>query len=42
MLENGLKALFVDDTGKPVGFALMGGANTEKQALMAQMPGWLV
>lgn len=42
MLENGLKALFVDDTGKPVGFALMGGANSEKQALMAQMPGWLV
>ena len=42
MLESGLKALFVDDSGKPAGFALMGSANAEKQALLAQMPGWLV
>ena len=40
--ENGLKALCVDDTGKPLGFALMGSANAEKQLLATQMPAWLV
>jgi rubredoxin-NAD+ reductase len=39
--ENGLKALCVDDTGKPLGFALMGSANAEKQLLATQMPAWL-
>lgn len=38
---DGLKALFSDASGKPLGFALLGAANTEKQALTAQMPAWL-
>lgn len=37
----GLKALFCDASGKPLGFALLDAANAEKQALTAQMPAWL-
>jgi rubredoxin-NAD+ reductase len=38
--ENGVRALF-EDGGKALGFALVGSATSEKQALGAQMPSWL-
>lgn len=40
-LQDGLKAVFVDSNGATLGFALLGSANSEKQALAAQMPAWL-
>lgn len=39
--QDGLKAVFVDSSGMALGFALLGSANSEKQALAAQMPAWL-
>lgn len=38
---DGVRALFVDANNKPLGFALLGSATTERQALAAQMPAWL-
>lgn len=40
-LDDGLKAVFVDNNGTALGFALLGSANSEKQALAALMPAWL-
>ncbi|MFA6311273.1 MAG: FAD-dependent oxidoreductase [Sterolibacterium sp.] len=37
----GVRALFKDADGKPLGFSLVGEAVKDKQALVAQMPGWL-
>ena len=37
----GVKALFEDAAGRPVGFALTGSAAAERQALGASMPAWL-
>jgi rubredoxin-NAD+ reductase len=37
----GVRGLFEDAAGKPVGFALVGSAISEKQALASGMPGWL-
>ncbi len=37
----GVRALFEDVTGRPVGFALTGSAAAERQALGAAMPAWL-
>lgn len=37
----GARALFEDAAGKPLGFALLGGAVKEKQALATVMPPWL-
>ncbi|MCX7176103.1 MAG: FAD-dependent oxidoreductase [Proteobacteria bacterium] len=37
----GVRALFEDADGKPLGFSLVGEAVKEKQALAAQMPAWL-
>ena len=37
----GVRALFEDAAGTMLGFALVGGAVTEKQALAAKMPAWL-
>lgn len=37
----GARALFEDDAGAPLGFALLGDALREKQALAATMPPWL-
>ena len=37
----GVRALFIDAAGNPAGFALVGAAVAEKQALTAQMPAWL-
>jgi rubredoxin-NAD+ reductase len=36
----GVKALFEDAAGKPLGFALAGSAAAERQALAARMPPW--
>jgi len=36
----GLRALFEDADGKPLGFCLVGEAVKEKQSLAAQMPAW--
>ena len=38
---DGVRALFEDPAGKPVGFALTGSAAAERQALGASMPAWL-
>lgn len=38
---DGVRALFVGADGKPLGFALLGSATTERQALAAHMPAWL-
>ena len=38
---NGVRAIFVDAAGNPAGFALIGAATAEKQALAPQMPAWL-
>ncbi|MBK8120515.1 MAG: FAD-dependent oxidoreductase [Sulfuritalea sp.] len=38
---DGVKALFEDAAGRPVGFALTGSAAAERQALGASMPAWL-
>lgn len=38
---DGVKALFEDSAGRPVGFALTGSAAAERQALGASMPAWL-
>lgn len=37
----GVRALFEDASGNPLGFALLGEAVKEKQALTAQLPRWL-
>jgi len=37
----GVRALFEDAAGKPLGFSLLGEAVKEKQALAALMPAWL-
>ena len=37
----GARAVFADAAGKPLGFALLGAATAEKQALAATMPAWL-
>jgi len=37
----GVRAVFENAAGKPIGFALIGDAIREKQALAAQMPAWL-
>lgn len=37
----GVRGLFEDANGKPLGFALVGSASAEKQALTLQMPAWL-
>ncbi len=37
----GVRALFEDAAGTAIGFALVGGAVREKQALSAKMPAWL-
>ena len=37
----GVRALFEDAAGKPLGFALVGEAVKEKQALAQRMPNWL-
>ena len=37
----GVRALFVGNDGKTLGFALLGSATAERQALAAQMPAWL-
>jgi rubredoxin-NAD+ reductase len=37
----GVRALFEDADGKPLGFSLVGEVVKEKQALAAQMPAWL-
>jgi rubredoxin---NAD+ reductase len=37
----GARALFNGTDGKPLGFALLGNATTERQAMAAQMPAWL-
>ncbi len=37
----GARAVFEDAAGKPLGFALLGAATAEKQALAAAMPAWL-
>ena len=37
----GVRAMFVDATATAAGFALVGEATAEKQALAPQMPGWL-
>jgi len=37
----GARAVFEDAAGKPLGFALLGGAMPEKQALASVMPAWL-
>ena len=39
--HQGVRALFEDASGNPLGFALVGEAVKEKQALTAQMPKWL-
>jgi len=39
--EGGIKALFEDASGTALGFALVGEAVREKQALAARMPAWL-
>ena len=38
---DGVRALFVGNDGKTLGFALLGSASAERQALAAQMPVWL-
>lgn len=38
---HGVRALFEDASGKPLGFALVGESVREKQALTAQLPSWL-
>ncbi len=38
---DGVRALFEDAAGKPLGFALVGAATAGKQALALQMPSWL-
>ena len=38
---DGVRALFVGNDGKTLGFALLGSASAERQALAAQMPAWL-
>jgi len=38
---DGLRALFEGADGEPIGFALVGAACAEKQALAARMPAWL-
>jgi len=40
-LEGGMRALFEDAAGQPLGFALLGAACAEKQALVSGMPAWL-
>lgn len=39
--ETGARAIFSDAAGRPLGFALLGDAMAEKQALAATMPAWL-
>lgn len=41
LAADGVKALFEDAAGRPVGFALTGSAAAERQALGAAMPAWL-
>ena len=38
---DGVRALYEDAAGKPAGFALVGAAAAEKQALAPKMPAWL-
>ena len=38
---SGVRAIYADATGTPAGFALVGTATAEKQALTPQMPAWL-
>ncbi len=40
-IDGSMRALFVDEGDAPLGYALLGAANGEKQALTAQMPSWL-
>lgn len=39
--ENGVRAVFEDAHGNSLGFALVGAAVTDRQALAARMPAWL-
>jgi rubredoxin-NAD+ reductase len=39
--DTGVRGIFADAAGKPLGFALVGSAVSEKQALAAGMPDWL-
>ena len=39
--EQGVRALFEDAAGNPLGYALVGEAVKEKQALTSQLPGWI-
>lgn len=39
--DDGYQAIFLDKSAVPVGFALLGSATAEKQALAAKMPAWL-
>ncbi len=41
VLDDGVRALFVDADGQALGFALVGSATAEKQALTKQLPAWL-
>jgi rubredoxin-NAD+ reductase len=38
--ETGVRGMFESQDGKPLGFALVGSATAEKQALAARMPSW--
>lgn len=40
-VADGMKALYIDKQGGLRGFALLGAANSEKQALTALLPAWL-
>ena len=39
--DNGVRALFLDNEDKPLGFALTGSAVTERQSLATQIPAWI-
>lgn len=39
--DNGVRALFLDNEDKPLGFALTGSAVTERQSLATQIPAWM-
>jgi rubredoxin-NAD+ reductase len=39
--DAGLEAVLRDDTGRALGFALLGQATARKQALAAEVPAWL-
>ena len=40
-LADGTRAIFDNDGGEPLGFALIGAATADKQTLAARMPAWL-